>query len=54
MNLRQLITEYILFAYDEQQLLEKFNISAAEIDSLSDIDLLEIYDCTLIMEPLER
>jgi hypothetical protein len=50
MNLRELITEYILFAYDEQQLLERFQITEGEIASLSDVDLLEIYDTTLLFE----
>jgi hypothetical protein len=50
MNLRELITEYILFAYDEQQLLEKFHVAASELSSLADVDLLEIYDTTLLFE----
>ena len=50
MNLRELITEYILFAYDEQRLLERFQITEDEIASLSDVDLLEIYDTTLLFE----
>jgi hypothetical protein len=50
MNLRELITEYILFAYDEQRLLERFQITEGEIASLSDVDLLEIYDTTLLFE----
>jgi hypothetical protein len=45
-----LITEYILFAYDEQRLLERFQITEGEIASLSDVDLLEIYDTTLLFE----
>ena len=50
MNLRELIIEYILFAYDEQRLLERFQITEGEIASLSDVDLLEIYDTTLLFE----
>lgn len=50
MSLRELITEYILFAYDEQQLLDKFHVSVAELSSLADVDLLEIYDTTLLFE----
>jgi hypothetical protein len=53
MNLRQLITEYIVFAYDEQQLLDKFHVSVAELSSLADVDLLEIYDTTLLFETPE-
>ena len=50
MNLRELITEYILFAYDEQQLLDKFHVAVSELSSLADVDLLEIYDTTLLFE----
>ena len=50
MNLRELITEYILFAYDEQQLLDRFHVTESELASLADVDLLEIYDTTLLFE----
>ncbi len=50
MNLRELITEYILFAYDEQRLLERFHVTESELASLADVDLLEIYDTTLLFE----
>ena len=50
MNLRELITEYILFAYDEQQLLDRFQVTEGELASLADVDLLEIYDTTLLFE----
>ncbi len=50
MSLRELITEYILFAYDEQRLLERFHVTESELASLADVDLLEIYDTTLLFE----
>ena len=50
MSLRELITEYILFAYDEQQLLDKSHVTEEEVHTLSDVDLLEFYDTTLLFE----
>lgn len=50
MKLRELITEYILFAFSDEQLMEKFSITEEELTSLSDVDLLEIYDQTLLFE----
>lgn len=51
MSLRDLITEYILFAFDEHELLALFHINGGELLTLSDVDLLEIYDQTLLMDP---
>ncbi len=48
MSLRELMTEYILFAFDEQELMQKFQITEDELADMSDIDLLEIYDQTLL------
>lgn len=48
MSLRELITEYILFAFDEQSLMDTFRITEEELKDLSDIDLLEIYDQTML------
>lgn len=50
MNLRELITEYILFAFTDEQLMERFNVLADELQDLPDLDLLEIYDMTLMTE----
>ena len=52
MNLRELITEYILFAFTEEQLMEKFSVTEEELNTLSDVDLLEIYDQTLLFEKI--
>ncbi len=48
MKLRDLIIEYILFAFDEQSLQDLFHISEEELINLADVDLLEIYDQTLL------
>ena len=50
MKLRELITEYIQFAFTEQELLEKFSVLPEELANISDVDLLEIYDQTLLFE----
>jgi len=34
-------------------LLEKFHVTASELSSLADVDLLEIYDTTLLFETPE-
>jgi hypothetical protein len=50
MSMRELITEYILFAFTEEQLMEKFSVLDSELEDLPDVDLLEIYDMTLMLE----
>lgn len=50
MSLRELIVEYILFAFDEEQLMEEFQLTEDEVADLSDVDLLEVYDKTLLMD----
>jgi hypothetical protein len=53
MNLRELITEYILFAFTEEELMSKFNLTEAELQDLSDLDLLEVYDQTMLFQTPE-
>jgi hypothetical protein len=48
MDLRFLMKEYILFAFSDEELMEKFQVTEDELDDLPDIDLLEIYDQTLL------
>lgn len=48
LTLKELMVEYILFAFEEDELQEKFHISEEELSNLSDVDLLEIYDQTLL------
>jgi len=48
LNIRELMIEYVLFAFTEEELMEKFRITEFELSNLSDIDLLEIYDQTLL------
>lgn len=45
--------EYILFAFSEQELIDKFQITEEELPNLVDVDLLEIYDQTLLT-PIEE
>ena len=40
--------EYILFAFSERELMLKFQISEDELPTLADVDLLEIYDQTIL------
>ena len=47
LNLRELMVEMILFAFDEDQLMEQFHLTEAEVSNLCDVDLLELYDKTL-------
>jgi hypothetical protein len=58
MSLRELMIEYILFAWSVHDLMDRFNITTVELVDLSDVDLLEIYDTTLLAPvdpfPLER
>lgn len=48
MTLRKLMIEYILFAFSDVELMEKFMISEDEVYSMADEDLLELYDQTLL------
>jgi hypothetical protein len=50
MSLRELMIEYILFAFTQEQLMEKFSVLDNELQDLPDVDLLEIYDKTLLTE----
>lgn len=48
MNLRELMIEYICFAFSEEELMSQFHITEDELPNLGDLDLLEIYDRTLL------
>ena len=43
MNLREMMTEQILFAISEKDLAVQYDIDPDEIDTLSDLDFLELY-----------
>lgn len=47
------MVEYILFAFEEEELMEKFQVTEEELTDLCDQDLLEIYDQTLLT-PIEE
>ena len=48
LTLRELIVEYILFAISDEELMEKYHLTDAEVYDLADPDLLEIYDQILL------
>lgn len=48
MSLRELMIEYILFAFDPSELAQRFCVTEDELADLTDMDLLEIYDHTLL------
>lgn len=48
MKLRDLMIEYILFAFTPEELMERFQIVEDELQEIPDLDLLEIYDQTLL------
>ena len=47
-TMREMMVEYICFAFDDDQLMNKFHVTEEELSNLSDVDLLEIYDQTLL------
>jgi len=53
MSLRELVTEYIMFAFTDDELAEHFLISVEELTDISDEDLLEIYDQTLLFHTIK-
>lgn len=48
LTIRELMVEYVLFAFTDEQLMEKFQVTEEELSNLCDQDLLEIYDQTLL------
>lgn len=51
LNLRELLIEYIFFALDEDMLMSDYSMTPQEVEDLSDVDLLELYDhCILCRE----
>lgn len=44
MNLRELMTERMLYAVNEEILETVYGISLAELDTLTDLDFLELYE----------
>lgn len=53
MSLRELMTEYIMFAFTEEELTTHFHISEEELNDISDEDLLEMYDQTLLFHTIK-
>lgn len=50
MTMREMVIEYILFAFSDEELMERFLLLADEVPDLPDQDLLEMYDLTLMTE----
>lgn len=48
LTIRELMVEYILFCYDEDTLMCEQGLTEADVANLSDIDLLELYDQTVL------
>lgn len=44
MSLRQMLIERILFAHDAHDLSVLYMVTEAELENMSDVDLLELYD----------
>lgn len=47
-TIRELMVEFILFSVDEDVLLSEYALTPGEVNDLSDIDILELYDKTLL------
>jgi hypothetical protein len=48
LTIKEMMIEYILFAFTEEELMDKFQVTEEELPNLTDVDLLEIYDQTLL------
>lgn len=46
-TLRELIVERIFFAFTDEELETLFNVHPDEVETLSDLDLLELYEETI-------
>ena len=44
MNLRQLITERVLFAVTPEELEQRFQLTENEVQEMTDLDLFELYE----------
>ena len=51
MTLRELIIERIFFAFSDEELQEMFDITEDEVELLGDLDLLELYEETILAGP---
>ena len=50
MTLREMMAEMILFAFDDETLMRDYQLSPDDIANLSDEDLLDMYDETILRE----
>lgn len=44
MNLRQLLTERVLFAVSPEELEQQYHLTEDEVVEMSDLDLFELYE----------
>jgi len=49
MNLRELMIERIMYAIEEENLMEVYDLSEKDLPTIPDEDLLEIYEDTAVM-----
>ena len=49
MNLRDLMTERILFEIDEEELISRFQLNESDLQDLTDLDFLEVYDSVFLV-----
>ena len=47
-TLRELMVERIFFAFTDEELQEMFDVHPNEVETLSDLDLLELYEETML------
>lgn len=47
MNMRELVIQRILFAVSDEQLISEYGVFENEIDSMSDLDLFELYEAVV-------
>lgn len=47
-TLRELMVERIFFAFTDEELQEMFDVHPDEVETLSDLDLLELYEETML------
>ena len=47
-TLRELIVERIFFAFTDEELQTVFDVHPDEVENLSDLDLLELYEETIV------
>ena len=47
-SMRELVTQRILFAVTEEELIAEYGVFEEELDTMSDLDLFELYESVVI------